>query len=127
MEVRLEPKYGLLTLAWLATIAWLSSRPDLGTSESSPLVARVSNLMHVPLFAGLAYCLLKTLPAGGQTSWPRSGIVFLVATGFAALDEWHQSLVPGRFASVSDFLLDIIGVVAVILILHFRSLREANP
>jgi VanZ family protein len=127
MGIRLEPRYGLVTLAWLAGIYWLSSRPELGTSESQPLVALVENLLHVPLFAGLAFCLLKTLSPGPEILWRVCGLVFLVTAVYAALDEWHQSFVPGRFASVGDFLLDVTGIVLVILTLRFRSLRKANP
>jgi VanZ family protein len=122
----IEPRYGLLTLAWLAAIYWLSSRPELGTTEAHPLVALTSNLMHMPLFAGLAFLLLKTFSAGQEISWRLYAVVLLVTAGYAALDEWHQSFVPGRFASVGDFLLDVMGIVAMMLILRFMALREAN-
>ena len=126
MRIRLDPRYSVLTVAWLAAIYWLSSRTELGTSDSQPLVAFVSNLLHVPLFAGVTYCLLKSV--SGEARIPSSvyAIVFAVATGYAALDEWHQSFVAGRFASVGDFLLDVTGIVAVILFLRFRAGRETD-
>lgn len=127
MGFRLEPRYGLLTLTWLAAIYWLSSRVELGTGHSHPLVALASNLLHVPLFAGLTFCLLKTFSAGQEISWRLCGVVFLAAAAYAGLDEWHQSFVPGRFGSVGDFLLDVMGIAATILILRPRGLCEANP
>jgi VanZ family protein len=124
--IRLDPRYGLMTLAWLASIYWLSSRVDLGTGDSQPLVALASNLLHMPLFAALAFCLLKTLSAGQEFSWRLCAVVFLIAAGYAALDEWHQSFVAGRFASVADFLLDVTGIVGVILVQGFRAGRETD-
>jgi hypothetical protein len=52
------------------------------------------------------------------------GIVGLLACAYAALDEWHQSFVPGRFAGVGDFLLDCVGVVGLLLIHHMNSLKN---
>ena len=43
-------------------------------------------------------------------------IVILMVAGYAALDEFHQSFVPGRSAAVSDVLLDTSGGAAAILI-----------
>jgi VanZ family protein len=40
----------------------------------------------------------------------------------AVLDEWHQSFVPGRMASVSDFGRDLIGIVGMLVAL--RSTQE---
>ncbi len=125
-----EPRYTLLTLALLAAIYWMSSLPDVSGTEPDPLIQLVSNLAHAPLFAGLAFCLLKTLSAGqaGQeVSWRVYWAVFLGAGTFAALDEWHQSFVAGRYPSVTDFLLDLTGIVGMLLILRLRALRETNP
>ena len=50
--------------------------------------------------------------------------VFLSAAG----DEWHQSFVPGRYASIKDVLLDtcggICGIVLLTLIIKGRRKKE---
>jgi hypothetical protein len=127
MGIRLEPRYALLTLAWTAAIYLLSSRVELGTGDSHPAVALASNLLHVPLFAGLAFCLLKTLSGGQEIHARLCWVVFLVTAVYAAMDEWHQSFVPGRFASVGDFLLDITGILSTILIMRWKGLCAATP
>jgi VanZ family protein len=43
-------------------------------------------------------------------------IVILIVAAYAALDEFHQSFVPGRTAAVSDVLLDASGGAAAQLI-----------
>lgn len=127
MGIRLDPRWGVLTLVWTAAIYLLSSRVELGTGDSHPVVALASNLLHVPLFAGLAFCWLKTLSGGQEIPARLCWVVFLVAATYAALDEWHQSFVPGRFASVGDFLLDITGILSMILILRWKGLCAATP
>lgn len=127
MGIRLDPWYGLLTLVWTAAIYLLSSRVELGTGDSHPVVALASNLFHVPLFAGLAFCLLKTFSGGQEIPFRLCWVVFVVAAGYAVLDEWHQSFVPGRFASVGDVLLDVTGIMATMLIVRWKGLCAATP
>lgn len=47
---------------------------------------------------------------------------------YAALDEYHQSFVPGRTAAVSDVLLDTVGGIAaqvvVGLVILFGDVRK---
>jgi VanZ family protein len=121
----LDRRYGFLTVGWMSAIYWLSSRPDLSTTGSEPVVQIASNLAHVPLFAGLAFCWFKTPSARQEVSWWRYGLTFLGTGAYAALDEWHQSFVPGRQASVGDVLMDLAGICGMLLILRVQALRGA--
>jgi VanZ family protein len=47
---------------------------------------------------------------GARLGWALAAIA--LAGGYAALDEFHQSFVPGRTAAVSDVLLDTSGGIA---------------
>jgi VanZ family protein len=48
-------------------------------------------------------------------------MTILIGKGYAQSDEWHQSFVPGRDASLWDVLFDIAGVVAgAITYIRFR-------
>jgi VanZ family protein len=40
----------------------------------------------------------------------------LIVAGYAALDEFHQSFVPGRQAAVGDVLIDASGGIAAQLV-----------
>ncbi|MNI08856.1 VanZ like family protein [compost metagenome] len=40
---------------------------------------------------------------------------WLCSTGIAALDEWHQSLVPGRSPLIQDVMLDSLAAFAFLL------------
>ena len=53
---------------------------------------------------------------------------FLVAAGFAASDEFHQSFVPTRTASPRDVMIDCLGaLVAVSLCAIWARSRKAAP
>lgn len=123
----LRPGYGLLSVAYMVAIYWLSSLPDLG-SKDSPVLRLVSNLLHIPVYAGLTFCVRQALAgAGARLRRPGPSVLaFLTVAAYAALDEWHQSFVPGRAASVTDFLLDIVGIGAMLLFLRSGLLRHAD-
>jgi VanZ family protein len=121
VRIQVEPRYAMVTAAYLALIFWLSSLPDLSVRESHPLLMALSNLAHAPLFAGLAFCVSKTLsgsPAGWRT---RYGLTLAFAAACAVLDEWHQSFVPGRYVSAGDLLLDLAGITGVLVVLRLRE------
>jgi hypothetical protein len=107
--VRFNPGYGLAAIGYMTAIYLLSaSRDDVVV----PVV--MLKLFHLPLFGGLAACLLLGLTRGRwyrAVSWQLYGLVGLVAAAYAAVDEWHQSFVPGRNPSGGDFLLDCMGIL----------------
>jgi hypothetical protein len=99
--------YLLLALVYMGGIYWLSSLSDLVVRGVD------ANLLHIPLYAGLAFCLLNAMSETRPQpiiSWRLLGLVFVSAAAYAALDEWHQSFVFGRDASLGDFSLDLLGI-----------------
>jgi len=80
----------------------------------------------------LSLLILRGIRAGRRgtrLAWAATAI--LLVAGYAALDEFHQSFVPGRTAAVSDVLLDTTGgitaqAVAALAALwfHVRGRRE---
>jgi len=132
MGLHLEWRYSLFTVAWLAAIYWMSSIPDLTTTESDPLVLLASNLAHAPVFAVLTFCWLRALSGALEISGAAYGFAALATGMCAVLDEWHQSSVPGRHASVGDLFLDVAGIGAMLVIvrltrLHAGDARRSQP
>jgi len=67
--------------------------------------------------------LLHALRAGRRDFGMRWAlIVILIVAGYAALDEFHQSFVPGRGPAVSDVLLDTTGGAAAQLLVALAVL-----
>ena len=129
---QIEWRYSLLALLAVAAIYLLSSVPDLGSAGRDPLVELAWNLAHAPTFGILAFLLLKAFSGTRQVSLGRCGLALLGSGEYAAVDEWHQSFVPGRHASVGDFLMDLAGIGAMLLILLLRdsmasSVGTASP
>ena len=126
MGIHIDARYGLLTVALLAAIYWMSSISDLGTTESDPLVLFASNLSHAPLFAVLTFCWLKTLSGALEVSGPVYGFAALASAACAVLDEWHQSWVLGGHTSVADLFLDVAGIGAMLVIVRIARHREGD-
>ncbi len=38
-----------------------------------------------------------------------AAVAIVLASAWGAVDEWHQSGVPGRTASIADLLADVVG------------------
>lgn len=102
----------LLTLA----IAGVSSMPAGtigGTGSTGEQV--VSNILHIPAFALLTFLWIKAfrLEKTGRHPGNKKAILWLLIAlvVFGALTEYHQSFIPGRFASIRDFAFNLIGIL----------------
>ncbi|MHC4973921.1 MAG: VanZ family protein [Planctomycetota bacterium] len=120
-------RWTLIALAYMAALFLLSSIPDdseLGRRILFPPPA-VQNLLHVPVYAGLTWLWWRSLK--GKTS-PRPAVLCAaaIAIGYGVLDEIHQMYVPGRFASVTDALLNAAGAAAVVAWVFLRA-PEPGP
>ena len=71
---------------------------------------------HMTEYALLALLLLRALShkRGDVREWIFSA--WLLATVYAATDEFHQSFVPGRGPSVTDVMIDSVGAALGLLI-----------
>jgi len=86
------------------------------------------SLLHIPLYAILTFLLiLSFMPLKFNPGNPSNPITYFLLSGGVALfvaiaDEIHQAYVPGRDASVTDVLLDMVGI-SLALFLFFRFLK----
>lgn len=77
--------------------------------------------MHFAEYAPLGWLSLKALmpsTAGGFLA----GVGFSLA--YAASDEVHQSFVPGRNASITDWAADAVGILITSYIYYMKSFRQ---
>ncbi len=110
----------LLPIGLMAGIAIASHRPlpvDLGGDSDK--------LVHFAAYAVLAGTWFWALRGGARRG------MWIVAAAISAvwgvLDEWHQSFVPGRHASVLDALADVAGALGGALAYRVLSVRWARP
>lgn len=103
---RLRVTSGVLAVAWMATIFYLSAHPmpqiDLGFSAQDKLV-------HLLGYGLLGALLLGAMPWRGGYRPRHVLLAALLAALYGCSDEWHQSFVPGRKSDLADILTDLIG------------------
>lgn len=110
-------------LLLMALIWFLSSLSDLSTNLGLvDLIGR--KVIHALTFALLALlwwrALRQTLPA---TALP---VAVAIALAYAALDEYHQSFVPGRIGSPIDVAIDALGVAGAAALVVRRRDADAS-
>jgi VanZ family protein/UDP-2,3-diacylglucosamine pyrophosphatase LpxH len=106
-----------------AAITWLSQQPAYPFGIQLP--APCDKLAHASVFAALAaaleYALAKARP--DLPLYRRHLLVFVAVSAFGALDECHQSFVPGRDADVFDWVADTLGGVLGLAAISLSRLR----
>ena len=115
IAVSRSPRLWLPVVAWAALIFALSSIPSLNTGLGTwDLVLR--KLAHAAEFAVLGALLERWLHR-----WP---LALLAGSLYAATDELHQLLVPGRAGAVTDWAIDTAGVaIGVGIVVLWRRRR----
>ena len=107
-----------LPLVIMGVFYWVSSLPGTPLPDDPALYAvfywvppSVQNALHVPAYAALAWAWYWALGAWLRVPVSRAIGACAVASAYGVFDEWHQSFVPGRYASLTDVTLDVAGAV----------------
>ncbi len=94
----------ILVAGYMGLIFHLSSKPAI---EIPPLFPHQDKVFHLCEYFGLGFLSAFAFDRGSIRS--RFLFGFLLASVYGISDEIHQSFVPGRDASVWDFMADAIG------------------
>jgi VanZ family protein len=123
----LRPVARYLLIAWGLTIIILSSIPNIPTLKIHTAKAefRLDYLMHFCEYGVLTFVTFLSF-AGEEFKirFRKFIIITVLLILFAALDELHQKLIPGRTCSINDVASDVTGVLAAIIftLIIFRSI-----
>ena len=104
------PDHGRVLLAFLAARDTDARRP----CALWPVLlgaASAQNALHVPAYAALAWSWCWALGAWLPVPVARAFAACSIASAYGVFDEWHQSFVPGRYASLTDVILNVAGAV----------------
>ena len=101
---------------WAVVLFFLSE----GSPSGFTLPIGADKVIHGALYLVLGLALGWARYRGGAAI-PAS-VLILMGLGYGALDEWHQSFVPGRDASMGDAVADGIGVIVGFAIFGRRAL-----
>ncbi len=117
-------RYGMSVL-WMGVIYLLSAQSRL--PELTPGAPGLQEILgHWAVFGVLAALWWwALLGAGVPHALPYA---LLITVLYGALDEFHQSFVPNRVPSISDWLVDLAGAISGLLILYIwlRSMRRQH-
>ena len=107
-----------LPLLIMGVLHWLSSLPGTPLPDDPALYglfywvpSAVQNALHVPAYAALSWASWWALGAWLRVPSARAISAFAIASAYGVFDEWHQSFVPGRYATLTDVTLDVAGAV----------------
>jgi VanZ family protein len=121
----MNPLLPLLPVIYMASIYLLSSIPGhLPDNLMGTLYHWIApgwqNLIHIPLYAGLTFCWIYVLAYFRVTKRNRLLLAFLLTALWGVLDEIHQTLVPGRYGSLSDMALNLSGTAMAVVVYASR-------
>ena len=109
MKPRSVGTWGPFLLA-LAISYWFSSLPGVPGARYA-----WDKLLHVVAYAGLGVLALRAFHGGLSALPSRTTLLAGLVVGlWGVSDEYHQSFVPGRDASVGDVVADVIGFLVAV-------------
>ena len=118
-------KFQFPMVFWAGLIFLASSIPSTKMPHLSVLA--YDKLIHGTIFFVFGLLLHRAFePRSDQKRFPwlRLAIVLFVVMLYGAIDEFHQSFVPGRSVDFFDFLADTIGGVMAVFVLIILSIRR---
>lgn len=108
-------------------LSWLI--PGIAPATIEIIHGMVRKLGHLTEY----FILASLLGRAWKAQWPeqsrvkRCGSVIIAATLYAIGDEWHQSFVPSRSASVVDVAIDACGAICAALWSYRRGINRNMP
>ena len=87
----------------------------------------LQNLLHIPVFGLLAFLWLKSFTKHSILTSTKVIITLIVTILFGCLEEFHQTFVSGRYGSLVDILLNLVGIfMGILFFLFYRSRKKRN-
>jgi VanZ family protein len=115
---------------WLPPLLW-AGVILVGTSlpqEAVPLqTSKIDKVLHFSIYSVFAFLLTRLL-LETNPRWAAVVIAVVSIMAFGAMDEWHQSLIPGRSTELADWFADSLGAaVGAIVALLWAERKRRSP
>ena len=113
-------------LIWfLPATAWMALIFAMPSTEQFPQPLGLSTFLlsiaaHLILYGVLALLLLVAFAQSLRPSRSSMLAAVAIASVYGISDEFHQSFVPGRDASVFDLLVNTVGATIAVVVWSFR-------
>jgi len=117
-------------LAWGPVVVWALvlaglSRITAVPEPLEPLTILSDKVIHFALYSVMGAALAWARVVGRRNP-PHLALVALGSL-YGALDEFHQSFVPGRTPEVGDWVANTLGVLAGYVLFMFLTDSRLNP
>ena len=118
-------------LVWLPVVTWagviffVSAQPKETFDRLGLSGLLISSLGHLVTYGILMYLVVLALHYG--SSLPARYLfvcAFVLVALYGLSDEYHQSFVPGRTATIWDWLVDLVGAASVWIVLARRGIPK---
>ncbi len=116
-------RYHLPAMVFATLIFAVSSLSK--TPEILPEVVGADKLLHTLEYFIFGYLIMRVFATSPSQSIRGRAVLLalMVGTAYAASDEFHQTFVPGRTASLFDILFDALGVFLAATLYRFMRFR----
>ena len=78
----------------------------------------IRKFAHFIIFTLIGFCVSMFIGSCIETNLVTIIISFIISSGYACVDEYMQTFIPGRSGNIGDVMIDICGVI-VGLFLYF--------
>lgn len=92
----------------------LLHNPFVDASFKNIVLRKIAHLLTFATLAVFVWFALEGKPLRYLSAW-------FLATGYGAIDEWHQSFIPDRSASLADVGLNSVGAFSAMVIVYLIS------
>ncbi len=110
---------------WILMIVLISMQSALSGPVIGLKIGYADKLIHFCTFGVTAWFATRGIAITARKPVKRIWLWIIPFGGafFAIIDEWHQSLVPGRSPDPADWLADILGVT-IFMLLYMKRFPE---
>ena len=98
--------------------------PDGSIANVQLVIRKIAHLVEYAILSILICRALAKRTGLGLLSLVELGRAVLIATAYAAFDEWHQSWTAERYGSVLDVVIDTAGAAIGVAFFVWLSRRE---
>ncbi|MGB0415425.1 MAG: VanZ family protein [Coraliomargarita sp.] len=116
--------FGIMMSIIAASSASRLATPDLSFTLSP------DKLAHFLVFGLLATSILR-IPFFFKLGWHGALTAALIVSGCGILDEFRQSMTPGRVVELNDWVADTLGAIVAVLVYRYwplyRKILEWSP
>ena len=119
----------LVAICSIATMLYFSSRTAEISSQQSQMIIDIIKLIgiepssyfirklaHFTIFVIIGFCVSMFIGSYDMNKIISTLLSFTLTTGYACIDEYIQTFIPGRNGSVNDVMIDTFGVIIGILL-----------